>query len=312
MSLLPFLSPEHLASFLTLLFLEIVLAADNLLLIAILSSRLPEHQRPMARRFGLLLAVVTRLLLLFSLFWLSHLETPIKLEQVGLTGWGTITPRQIVLGVGGLFLLWKSLVELWTFFRENGAPLSRNVKAASGIFAITIVQIAIFDIIFSLDSVIAAIGIAEHVEIMAAAVIIAALAMLFLVNPISYFIERHPTVKLIALNFLALVGVLLMAEAAHVEIDRIYFYIALAGAIVVQILAFWIQGLGRTTRLAVTGLVLMLAVAIGIGWWQNSNGQTGPLVDLFVYLSEIARQAQSAIHEFVAASQNWFSTNKNR
>ena len=166
-----YLTPEVIASFLTLTFLEIVLAGDNLVLIAILAGKLPEAQRPAARQAGLVAAVFTRLALLFSLFWLAHVQEPISLPMPG--GFSlAITPRVIVLGVGGLFLIWKSFSEISAIFAER----SRKIDAASvrpwhHAFALTIVQIAIFDIVFSLDSVIAALGLARHVEVMAAAIV---------------------------------------------------------------------------------------------------------------------------------------------
>src|SRR5262245_3158081 len=162
MPLHEYFTPEVIASFLTLTFLEIALAGDNLVLIAILSGRLPEHQRPFARRFGVLAAVITRLALLVTLFWLSHLETPIDIALPGLPVF-QITPRTIVLGVGGAFLILKSLTELQDMF--TGRDLQAlSVRPWRHAFLLTILQIAFFDLVFSLDSVIAAIGLAKHVE----------------------------------------------------------------------------------------------------------------------------------------------------
>jgi len=254
---------EIVASFLTLTFLELVLAGDNLVLIAILAGKLPPEQRPFARRLGLIAAVVTRLLLLFSLFWLSHLERAIPLP--GNPGF-EVTPRQIVLGLGGLFLIWKSFAEISRIFFSHAPKLeARGVRAWADTFAGTIVQIAFFDLIFSLDSVIAAIGIAKHVEVMAAAVITAALLMLFLVNPISNFIDRHPVVRLVALNFLTLVGALLVAEALHLKVPHTYFYIALAVAVVIQVLFLWIRSLGRTARVSLGLLVIVASLGLVLG-----------------------------------------------
>jgi predicted tellurium resistance membrane protein TerC len=259
MTAITFLDPEHIASFFTLVFLEIVLAGDNLVLIAILSSRLPPEQRPLARRFGLAAAVITRLLLLVSLFWLSHLQTPIPLDQYGLSGI-TTTPRQIVLGLGGLFLLLKSLSEIASFFQEDGSrSQGQSMKPGSSIFMLTIVQIAIFDIVFSLDSVIAAIGIARHVQVMAAAIVAAALVMVLLVNVISNFIDRHPTIKLVALNFLALVGVILVAEAFNVDIERTWYYLVLACVTVVQLIGYWYVHQSKAVRRLTLGVVAVAA-----------------------------------------------------
>ncbi|MEQ1754018.1 MAG: TerC family protein [Micropepsaceae bacterium] len=301
MPLVSFLDPEHVASFLTLLFLEIVLAGDNLVLIAILSSRLPEHQRPLARRFGLIAAVATRLLLLVSLFWLSHIETPIPMDSFGLKG-VIITPRQIVLGVGGLFLLLKSLSEIAAFFEESGpARRGSGVKPASGILLFTIIQIALFDIVFSLDSVIAAIGIARHVEVMVAAIVAAALVMLFLVNPISTFIERHPTLKLIALNFLALVGIILVAEALNIEVDRVHYYLGLAVITVVQLAAFWLLQQARVVRLAVGSLLIAFVGTLAVGYYHHSNNEQSVFNE--IYTSTVAALDQARLR--VQNSLNW-------
>jgi predicted tellurium resistance membrane protein TerC len=251
------LTPENVATFLTLTFLEIVLAGDNLVLIAILAGKLPEHQRPLARRLGLLAAVVTRILLLFSLFWLSHIETPLNLGPI------TVTPREIVFTVGGGFLLWKSIFELaGVLFGNDGRD--RSVGTVYQSFAFVILQIAFFDIIFSLDSVIAAIGIAQHVEIMVAAVLTATAVMFFLVNPISNFIENHRIVKVAALDLLVLVGLFLIAEAFHYPLPKIELYAALVPVLLLQGLALWLRGLPRNLRygLVIAGTVVLAAFAI--------------------------------------------------
>jgi predicted tellurium resistance membrane protein TerC len=300
------LDPEHIASFLTLVFLEIVLAGDNLVLIAILSSRLPAEQRPLARRFGLAAAVVTRLMLLASLFWLAHLRTPIPLDQFGLAGMAT-SPRQIVLGLGGLFLLLKSLSEIATFFHEDGTRTQgKSLKPGSAIFALTIVQIAIFDIFFSLDSVIAAIGIARHVEVMAAAIVAAALVMLLLVNVVSNFIDRHPTVKLIALNFLALVGIILVVEASNIGIDRAWFYLGLVCATTVQIVWLWFTHQSKTIRWLTLGTVAIALAVLAIGAWQDANGQASPLRDVYVSTAGALESARATIAALLASMRPLF------
>jgi len=306
MTAITFLEPEHIASFLTLVFLEIVLAGDNLVLIAILSSRLPAEQRPLARRFGLAAAVITRLMLLVSLFWLSHLQTPIPLDQYGLAGI-TTTPRQIVLGLGGLFLLLKSLSEIASFFQEDGSRAQgQSMRAGSSIFMLTIVQIAIFDIVFSLDSVIAAIGIARHVQVMAAAIVAAALVMLLLVNVISNFIDRHPTIKLIALNFLALVGIILVAESFKVDIERAWYYFGLACVTLVQVIGFWfIHQPPVIRRLALGAAVIALAV-LAIGAWQDANGQASPLRDIYLSAAGALQAARAAIEGLLASMRPLF------
>jgi predicted tellurium resistance membrane protein TerC len=248
------LTPENVATYLTLTFLEIVLAGDNLVLIAILASKLPVDQRPLARRVGLFAAVATRILLLLSLFWLSHLETPLSVAGV------TVTPRQIVFSLGGAFLIWKATIETFTLlFGSDGAD--PRVRPRYETFTWVIVQIGLFDIIFSLDSVIAAIGMANQIEIMVAAVLTATAVMVFLVNPISNFIERHQIVKAIALNLLILIGIHLVAEAFGFHIPRAQLY---AGAIlifVLQTVILWLRTLAPALR---NGLVLIAALAIGV------------------------------------------------
>ena len=248
-------TPENVATFLTLTFLEIVLAGDNLVLIALLSSKLPERQRPMARRLGLLAAVVTRILLLLSLFWLSHLETPLNIAGIELT------PRQIVFFVGGVFLLLKALSELLTVLFGPASVVMARVRPSADAFFWVIVQIAFFDIVFSLDSVTAAIGLAQHVEIMVAAVLTATAVMVVLVNPISEFIERHPIVKVAALDLLVLIGAFLIAEAFHYALPRADLYVALIGVLLLQAVVLFMQGLPRMLRY---GLVIAGTAGLGL------------------------------------------------
>jgi predicted tellurium resistance membrane protein TerC len=248
------LTPENVATYLTLTFLEIVLAGDNLVLIAILASRLPEGQRPLARRIGLFAAVATRILLLLSLFWLSHLETPFSVAGV------TFTPRQIVFSLGGAFLIWKAAIETFTLlFGSDGSD--PRVRPRYETFTWVIVQIGLFDIIFSLDSVIAAIGMANQIEIMVAAVLTATAVMVFLVNPISNFIERHQIVKVIALNLLVLIGIHLVAEAFGFHIPRAQLY---AAAILIFLLQTAILWLRRQAPVLRYGIALITALGIGV------------------------------------------------
>ena len=299
-----YLAPEIVASFLTLTFLEIVLAGDNLVLIAILAGKLPEAQRPLARRLGLVAAVFTRLALLFTLFWLAHLQAPFKLPLPGGLSF-SITPREIVLGVGGLFLIWKSLSEISAIFAERGARIDPNkVRPWRHAFALTIVQIAIFDIAFSLDSVIAALGLAQRVEVMAAAIVTGAVVMLFLVNPISTFIDRYKIVRLVALNFLTLVGALLIAEAADLDVPRLYFYAALGVAIVVQLLVLWLLSWSPRTRHAVTLLLVVLGIAtvFGVTLYVNRDSTAGERD--YAALMSLARTAG----DLVRAAFDWIQS----
>lgn len=269
------LTPDVIVTFLTLTALEIVLAGDNLLLIAILAGKLPERQRPFARRLGLIAAVFTRIALLFSLFWLAHLQKPLHVEVPGIAPFD-VTPRQIVLGIGGLFLIWKSFREIAAIFSERDAKREADsVRAWANSFLGVILQIAFFDIIFSLDSVIAAIGLAQQVEVMIAAVVAAAFVMFFLVNPISNFIDRYPIVRLIALNFLTLVGALLVAEAFELEVPRTYFYGALAVAVALQLLFLGFRAMspGARTATGLLGVMASLALVVGAAFYMENDDQ---------------------------------------
>jgi predicted tellurium resistance membrane protein TerC len=229
-------SPEVWFAFLTLTALEIVLGVDNIVFIAILAGRLPPEDRPAARQIGLSVALGTRLLLLTTLFYLSHLE--------GKTGFGLfgheLSWRDIVLGLGGLFLIWKAIVEMNEAVRPHKSKKKEGKSnAPRAAFAWIIIQIAIIDIVFSIDSVITAVGIAEHIEVMAMAIIIAVFVMMIAINPISHFIDEHKELKIVALSFLLLVGFILVAEAMGTPIPKGYLYFALGFAALVQGLIFW-------------------------------------------------------------------------
>jgi predicted tellurium resistance membrane protein TerC len=233
-------SSEVWLAFVTLTTLEIVLGVDNIVFIAILAGRLPKEKRAAARQIGLAVALGTRLLLLFTLFILSHLET-----KTGLVLFGReISWRDIVLGVGGLFLIYKAVVEMNEAIRPHPKKDEgkRHMRAA---FAMIIIQIAIIDIVFSIDSVITAIGIAKDIEVMAAAIILAVFVMMVAINPIADFIDRHKEIKIVALSFLLLVGFVLVADAAGNPIPRGYLYFALGFASLVQVLILWAQSSER-------------------------------------------------------------------
>lgn len=230
------LQPEVWFAFLTLTALEIVLGVDNIVFIAILAGRLPKEDRASARQIGLAVALGTRLLLLTTLFYLSHLETKTGLWLFG----RELSWRDIVLGAGGLFLIWKAIVEMNEAVRPHKVQRKneKNHKARAA-FTWIIIQIAIIDIVFSIDSVITAVGIAEHIEIMALAIIIAVFVMMVAINPISHFIDTHRELKIVALSFLLLVGFILVAEALGTPIPKGYLYFALGFAALVQGLIFW-------------------------------------------------------------------------
>ncbi len=229
--------PQAWVSLLTLTSLEIVLGIDNIIFISILAGRLPEHQRSRARTLGLLLAMITRILLLLSIAWVISLTEPLFYAfEHGVSG------RDIILFGGGLFLLGKSTHEIHATF-EDQQP-SNQPKVLSG-FLTTLIQIALLDIIFSLDSVITAVGMADHLPVMILAIVIAVVVMMFAAGPIGDFVERHPTLKMLALSFLILVGVSLVADGLSFHIPKGYIYFAMAFSLGVEILNMRLTGRAR-------------------------------------------------------------------
>jgi len=212
----------------TLSTLEIVLGVDNLVFISIAVSRLPPAQRPRARRFGLALACVTRILLLLSLAFLARMQSNV----FALFG-QDFSIRDLVLIGGGLFLLVKGTMEIHDAVEGRGEDEDIDTKP-SAVFGYVIAQIAMIDIVFSLDSVITAVGMVGHVGVMIAAIIVAVAVMLFASNPIGNFIDRHPTVKMLALAFIILVGVALVADGVDIHIDRKLLYFAMAFSAAVE------------------------------------------------------------------------------
>ena len=212
----------------TLTTLEIVLGIDNIVFISILVGRLPVAQRKRARTLGLGLALGSRLLLLFSLTAIMRLTAPMfTVADVEISG------RDAILGGGGLFLLWKSVHEIHNAL-EGAMGTRASVMTAS--FGATLAQIALIDVVFSFDSVITAVGLAQHIGVMIAAVVIAVLVMMFAAGTIGEFVDRHPTIKMLALAFLILIGVALIAEALDVHIPKGYIYFAMAFSIAVEML----------------------------------------------------------------------------
>jgi predicted tellurium resistance membrane protein TerC len=225
--------PQTWISLVTLTLLEIVLGIDNIVFITILSGKLPAAQQPKARQAGLAAALITRLLLLASLSWIVKLTSP----------WFTIfsheiSGRDLVLILGGLFLLYKSTVEIHEKVAHEedmtGKPLKAGKKAIG--FGGVIIQIMLLDIIFSLDSVITAVGMVDNLYVMMAAVVIAVLIMLVAVNPISHFVNEYPTIKMLALSFLLLVGMALVGEGFDMHIPKGYIYFAMFFSMTVEVL----------------------------------------------------------------------------
>lgn len=207
---------------LTLATLEIVLGVDNLVFLSIAVSRLPPEQRPRARRLGLVFACLTRILLLLSLAWLA------RMDATAFSAFGRdFSIRDLVLVAGGLFLLVKGTMEIHDSVEGRGEAEDIHARP-SAVFAMVIAQIAVIDIVFSLDSVITAVGMVDHVPVMVAAILLAVAVMILASNPIGDFIERHPTVKMLALSFLILVGMALVADGFGYHIPRGYLYFAMA------------------------------------------------------------------------------------
>lgn len=216
---------HQLISLATLLFLEIILGIDNLIFVSIASQSLPRHQQSRARRFGLLLALITRLLLLGSVNYIAQFTTPLfTLFDTGVSG------RDILLTGGGLFLIYKSTDEIHGEFQSRAEKERRIAKT----FITVIIQIAILDIVFSFDSVITAIGMTQDFLIMALAIMIAILFMIFAADPLSHFIEKNPSVKMLAISFILMVGMVLIADGFHFHIPRPYIYFAITFSLFVE------------------------------------------------------------------------------
>jgi predicted tellurium resistance membrane protein TerC len=219
---------ETLIALATLTFLEIVLGVDNIIFISILSGRLPPDRQPTARRLGLLLAMVTRILLLFSLAWVVKLTAPL-FSLIG----HELSGRDLILVLGGLFLLAKSTHEIHGGL--EGEEASRGGRAAAS-FAGVLVQIMLLDVVFSLDSVITAVGMVDDLWVMVTAVIAAVVIMMVSAEPISAFVHRHPTVKMLALSFLLLIGLSLLLEGFDHHVPKGYIYFAMGFSVFVEML----------------------------------------------------------------------------
>lgn len=223
-------NPEIWIAFFTLTVLEIVLGIDNIIMISILVSRMPKAMQPKTRIFGLGLAMVTRIMLLLSITWVMRLTA----DLFTVMGEG-ISGRDLILFFGGLFLIWKSSTEIYQ--SEEGGDEGEEAPAKKGSgFLGTIVQIAIIDIVFSLDSVITAVGMVSHVPVMVAAIIVAVLLMMLAAGTISDFIDKHPSLKMLALAFLIVVGVVLIGESLDFHIPKGYVYFAMGFSLAVEAL----------------------------------------------------------------------------
>jgi len=233
-------NPEIWISLITLTVLEIVLGIDNIIFISIMASKLPAKKQKKARQLGLALAMITRVLLLLSLSWIMTLTSPLfnAGEWIGLTEGElfdkfAISGRDLILLSGGLFLIYKSTTEIHDKLEgEEHESKTKSVITFSGV----IIQILILDVVFSLDSVITAVGMADHIGVMIAAVVIAVIVMMLSAGGISDFVNKHPTVKMLALSFLLLIGVSLLAEGFEQHIPKGYIYFAMAFSVLVEML----------------------------------------------------------------------------
>ncbi|MBL8534880.1 MAG: TerC family protein [Betaproteobacteria bacterium] len=221
--------PQAWLALVTLVAIEIVLGIDNIIFISILVGRLPEKQRNLARTLGLAAAMVSRLALLFTLAWIMRLTSPL-FSVLG----QEISGRDLILIGGGLFLLWKSVHEIHGTLEKAEQPHAPATAASS--FAGVLFQIALIDVVFSLDSVITAVGMVDDVAVMAVAIVLTVGVMLFAARPIGGFVDRHPTIKMLALSFLIVIGVALVADGAGFHIPKGYIYFAMAFSVVVEML----------------------------------------------------------------------------
>jgi len=222
--------PETWIALVTLVALELVLGVDNVIFISILAGKLPVEQQDRARKTGIGMAVITRILLLLSISWIIRLEKPLfslPVVDIGISG------RDLILLAGGLFLLWKSVREIHD--KLEGVEGHASAKVA-GAFWSVILQIMILDIVFSIDSVITAVGMVDEIMIMVIAVIVAAGVMIFSAGSISNFVERHPTIKMLALSFLLMIGFTLIVESLHQHIPKGYIYFAMGFSVLVEML----------------------------------------------------------------------------
>jgi predicted tellurium resistance membrane protein TerC len=237
-------SAESWAALLTLTVLEIVLGIDNIVFISILAGKLPFQQRRRARTLGLALAMGTRILLLLSLTWIMRLTRPLlTIASQEISG------RDVILLLGGMFLLWKSTREIHERLEGAAEEAARQAKGKANTMVSVLTQIALLDIVFSLDSVITAVGMAKEVAIMVAAIVIAVGIMMWASGPLGDFVERHPTIKMLALSFLLLIGMALVAEGFHQHIPKGYIYFAMGFSVFVEMINIRVRARGRPVQL---------------------------------------------------------------
>ena len=236
-----FMTVDGLVALVTLTVLEIVLGIDNVIFISILAGKLPKHEQGRARSIGLMAAMVMRILLLMSIAWITRLTTPLFT-----IGSHPMSGRDLILLIGGLFLIFKSTREIHDKLEGEDGHASARVAPS---LAAVVGQIMILDIVFSLDSVITAVGMAEHLSVMIAAVVVAVGIMLFASGPISVFVDEHPTVKVLALSFLLLIGVSLMADGLGTHVPKGYIYFAMGFSVFVEMINLRMAKKGKALKL---------------------------------------------------------------
>lgn len=222
------LSVDGVMSLLTLILMEIILGIDNIIFISLIADRLPKSQQQRARTIGLMLALLVRVLLLFSISWLTKLTTPIAT-----IGDFNLSVRDLILIAGGTFLLYKTTLEIHNKIEGEETEFKAKKKDT---FSSVIFQIIIIDVVFSVDSILTAIGLVDHVNIMIIAVVFAMIFMLVFARLVSEFINKHPTIKMLALSFLLMIGFLLIADGLHYHIDKKYLYFAMGFSFLVEFL----------------------------------------------------------------------------
>jgi predicted tellurium resistance membrane protein TerC len=219
------------ASLATLTVLELVLGIDNLVFLTIITSKLPEAQQPRVRTIGLALALILRIALLFTISFIMQMQEPLVTVPIlnrGLSG------RDLILLAGGLFLMFKATHEIYT--KVEASPEDEQKRRAAASVPLAILQIMVIDLVFSLDSIVTAVGIAQHLAVMVSAMVIAVLGMMLFAAPVGRFINKHPSMKILALSFLLLIGFLLVADAFGQHVDRGYVYFAMGFAVLVELL----------------------------------------------------------------------------
>ena len=236
-----FLTTEGLLALVTLTFLEIILGVDNVIFISILSGKLPAELQKRARRWGLLAAMIMRILLLMSIAWIVRLTAPVFVVMRE-----EISGRDMILLIGGLFLIVKATLEIHE--RLEGHEEHATPRAAPS-FTAVIIQIMFLDIVFSLDSVITAVGMADDVSIMVAAVILSVAIMMLSAEPISAYVSRHPTIKVLALSFLLLIGMSLVGDGLDMHVPKGYIYFAMGFSIFVEMINLRVRGGGKAVQL---------------------------------------------------------------